>query len=530
MNGNLKKMFKFRPAQYIINIWWPAKIQAVYIEKSINGGKCMKAIKRLMLAGLALCMTLGLCSFSSQASGGSEHSTAEEIRLGQDVYGTLVANQNTDYYKVEITDSGIYSFTGSNKISKDTQLQVYYTENWNIINSVCIWNNNTSTGTWNFDLTLSRGTYYVKVYEWDYRGDYSFKVAKKASANETIPDRYGDEHRYTTAHDMSVGQKINGCIANDEHLDYYRVVIRDSGIYTISGTTGISSDVDLTILSNNDDEIYNYKPVWNNNTHSGKWNINVALSQGTYYIRIREWDNNGLYSFKIVEKKSAAETKVDHFGDEHKMSTAHEISTGSTINGMLGAWEEQDYYRFKVSKAGTYTVSGTTSISNDTELAVYDKNGYYVSNVKPTWNNNKQKGTWKYNVSLGKGIYYISVYEFNDRGLYNFTITPHQNEVKKTALKVPTLKKLEGKKKSVDVKWSKVTSGITGYQIEYSTDKNFSKRKTKTVDIKKKSTSSHTIKKLKTRTRYYVRIRSYKKNGKDYTYSKWSKTKNTKTK
>ena len=490
----------------------------------------MRRIKKLMLAGLAFCMMLGICSFSSLASGGSEYSNAEGIRLGQDVYGTLVANQDTDYYKVEITDSGIYSFTGSNKISKDTKLQVYNTNQWSIINSECIWNNNTSTGTWNFDLTLSRGTYYVKIYEWDDRGDYYFKVTQKASANETIPDRYGDEHRSTTAHDISVGQQINGCLAQGEDRDYYRVVISDSGIYNISGTTGISNDVELTILSNNDNNIYEYHPTWNNNTHSGTWDIDVALSQGTYYIRVYEWDDRGLYSFRIVEKKSAGETKVDHFGDEHQMSTAHDISTGSTINGMLGAWEEQDYYRFQVSKAGTFTVSGTTSISNDTQLTVYDKNGYSVAAENPTWNNNKQSGTWKFNVSLGKGTYYIRVYEYNDRGLYNFTITPHQNDLKKASLKVPTLKKLEGKKKSVEVKWSKVTSGITGYQIEYSTDKNFSKRKTKTVDIKKKSTASHTIKKLKTRTRYYVRIRSYKKSGKNYTYSKWSKTKNIKTK
>jgi hypothetical protein len=490
----------------------------------------MKAIKKLMLTGLALCMTLGLCSFSSQASGGSEYTNAEEIRLGQDVYGTLVADQDTDYYKLNVTDSGIYSFTGINYITKDAELQVYNLDQYSIITSVSTWNNNKASGTWNFELTLSRGMYYVKVYDWADTGDYYFKATKKASANETIYDTYGDEHRYTTAHDISIGQKINGCLAHCEDRDYYRVVISDSGIYNISGTTGISSDVELTLLSYNDYDIYEYHPVWNNNTHSGTWNVNAALSQGTYYIRIYEWDDRGLYSFKIAEKKSAGETKVDHYGDEHQMNTAHNISTGNTIKGILAAGEDYDFFKFKVSKAGTYTVSGTTYISEDSQLSVLNSNGYGIADVKPTWNNNKQSGTWKTNVSLAKGTYYIRIYNWSDRGLYNFTITPHQNAVKKASLKVPTLKKLEGKKKSVEVKWSKVTSGITGYQIEYSTDRNFSKRKTKTVDIKKKTASSQTIKKLKTKTRYYVRIRSYKKNGKDYTYSKWSKIKSIKTK
>ena len=52
-------------------------------------------------------------------------------------------------------------------------------------------------------------------------------------------------------------------------------------------------------------------------------------------------------------------------------------------------------------------------------------------------------------------------------------------------------------------------------------------RKTKTVKDAKKVTT--TIKKLKSKKYYYVRIRSYKElNGKKY-YSEWSKIKKAKT-
>jgi len=50
------------------------------------------------------------------------------------------------------------------------------------------------------------------------------------------------------------------------------------------------------------------------------------------------------------------------------------------------------------------------------------------------------------------------------------------------------------------------------------------------VKVKKNKTTSSTVKKLKAKKKYYVRIRTYKKvNGKTY-YSGWSKVKNVKTK
>ena len=73
------------------------------------------------------------------------------------------------------------------------------------------------------------------------------------------------------------------------------------------------------------------------------------------------------------------------------------------------------------------------------------------------------------------------------------------------------------------VKWKK-KSGITGYQIQYSTNSKF-KKGNKSIKIKNAKTVSKKITKLKAAKKYYVRIRTYK--GKKY--SKWSKVKSIKT-
>ena len=100
-----------------------------------------------------------------------------------------------------------------------------------------------------------------------------------------------------------------------------------------------------------------------------------------------------------------------------------------------------------------------------------------------------------------------------------FTIVP-----KKTSIS-----KLTAKKKSFVVSWKKNTEQTTGYEIQYATNKAFTKGK-KTVKIKKNKTVSKTVKKLKGGKKYYVRIRTYKTvSGKKY-YSDWSKAKTVKVK
>ena len=94
--------------------------------------------------------------------------------------------------------------------------------------------------------------------------------------------------------------------------------------------------------------------------------------------------------------------------------------------------------------------------------------------------------------------------------------------------KSTSIKKLKKGKKSITILWSK-TAGVKGYQIQLATDKKFKKNK-KIVTIKKQKTTKTTVKKLKSKKKYFVRVRTYKTvNGKKV-YSSWSKIKSVKTK
>ncbi len=108
-------------------------------------------------------------------------------------------------------------------------------------------------------------------------------------------------------------------------------------------------------------------------------------------------------------------------------------------------------------------------------------------------------------------------------------------EKKKPAVIKPkgtSFTKLVKKKTTLKVAWKKqmamtAKKRITGYQIQYSTKKNFLKNR-KSVVFKGYKKTSATLKKLSRGRRYYLRIRTFLKAGSKTYYSGWSPKKTVK--
>lgn len=85
------------------------------------------------------------------------------------------------------------------------------------------------------------------------------------------------------------------------------------------------------------------------------------------------------------------------------------------------------------------------------------------------------------------------------------------------------------KKQQTVVKW-KVDKSVAGYQVQCSKNKKFSSS-TKSSTIKEATKSSVTFKSLKSKTKYYVRVRAYKlRSNKSKVYGSWSNVKTIKVK
>lgn len=111
------------------------------------------------------------------------------------------------------------------------------------------------------------------------------------------------------------------------------------------------------------------------------------------------------------------------------------------------------------------------------------------------------------------------------------TIKKDEPEIPVSVSKVKAPKKAKfvsvksGKKRTMKVKIKKQSS-VAGYQLVYARNKKFTKGK-KTKNTKK---TTVTVKKLKRKTTYYVKVRAFRKNGNKKVYGKFSKVKKVKIK
>jgi len=85
-----------------------------------------------------------------------------------------------------------------------------------------------------------------------------------------------------------------------------------------------------------------------------------------------------------------------------------------------------------------------------------------------------------------------------------------------------------GQSKALYLKWTKLTTQVTGYDIQYSTVKDFSSN-SKMVTITPNTTYKTSIKSLDGKTTYYVRIRAYHMVGTTKYAGKWSAVHTVKT-
>ncbi len=157
-------------------------------------------------------------------------------------------------------------------------------------------------------------------------------------------------------------------------------------------------------------------------------------------------------------------------------------------------------YSGKEKKPGVTVLSGSLELIKDKEYTV----------------------SYSYNINVGTA--YVTVY---GKGDYYGSVTKSFKIIPKGT---PLKGQIKPRHKGFSVEWKKQPKSITGYQVQYSTDKKFKGKTTVIRTVKKKSVTKLTISKLKAKKKYYVRVRTYKTvKGKKY-YSRWSKSKVVKTK
>lgn len=277
--------------------------------------------------------------------------------------------------------------------------------------------------------------------------------------------------------------------------------------------------------------------------------ITVPSKEGNPTIFVQAFTDDGEWIGEKKEEITVADCKLSFsyrkfVGDHSEAASGDTLKVGEaywfSLDGASFAWDygngnrndskRQTFYTMDFELNGKHLIATDTekNLSNDElSLSIGAGGGFPNRIIKP-----KKAGT----LTITGTIYRNGQFFRDFKKSYkvegntpsptpvNKPTKPAKVTVKKTTLK--SAKNAKGKK--LVVKWKKNTAG-NGYQIQYSTSKKFAKgNKTKTIS--KNKTTSYTIKKLKKKKTYYVRIRTYKKvSGKTY-YSGWSSVKKVKIK
>ena len=237
--------------------------------------------------------------------------------------------------------------------------------------------------------------------------------------------------------------------------------------------------------------------VWYEGSKADRKKINFSGDDYEALTKAKWHYNTCYHSYKTTLKKAT----LTKSGSLKRVCKKCKYTDKSTV-----------YYPKKIKLSSSkYTYNGKTK---KPAVRIYDSKGkkliYGEDYTYSRPSASKKVGTYKIKVTF-KGNY-------SGRKYLYYKINPPKT----------SLRKLTAAKKSIKVSITKKTSQVSGYEIQYSTSKSFKNAKIKT--IKRYKTTSATLKGLKAKKTYFVRVRTYKTvSGKKY-YSAWSSYKYKKTK
>ena len=212
------------------------------------------------------------------------------------------------------------------------------------------------------------------------------------------------------------------------------------------------------------------------------------------------------HDYQLMNQKDATCTEPGYSGDFICSRCKAVESEGTVIDKLDHEWETE----YRIDKEPTCTEKGDKSIhcancSATKDLVEIDATGHKYTHVIQKAQIGKAGREYDKCTTCGS----------QKNGKMIKALTPQKT----------VLKKLKSGKKAFTVSWTK--KAYSGYQIRYSLKSSMKSATYKSVSVSK---TSFKVKKLKTRKKYYVQIRTYKTVDGKKCYSAWSSAKKVKTK
>lgn len=355
---------------------------------------------------------------------------------------------------------------------------------------------------------------FVEDKEYTYTGS---AITPEVEVVETITPDSGDETQTPGTNNGRTGdtsdttktwvKDVNYTLTYDNNINAGTAEKPATVTITPKDTEKYTGEVTLTFVINpkditdlqmeGKDKVYRGSPI---NADVNMYYNDIKLERGKDY-RVKDYVNN-----ENVGTASATVKGIGNYTGERTMT--FEISAKNIYDLPYTPNLSDKTYTY-TGKTLTPKVEFTFTVTGK-QNAVLGKRiltegtDYTISYV-----DNKKVGVANVMV-IGKG-------NFTGSRIMSFKIRPQETK----------LKKLVKGKKQIKAKWAEKEKQVTGYVVMCSTKKDFSSN-VKKVKVKK-GTKKYTFKNLKSKKKYFVRVRTYKKAAGMTYYSEWSNVLKIKT-
>lgn len=524
----------------------------------------MLALVSMLCIGISWPDSVSAATVSDSASDNTT-ATANQMVLGDTLRGSITENDDLDYYEFELSSAGCVTLnmTSYMKYYCVVILDSEGKEVWRTEENE--WTESVGYRRDTCNVYLEKGAYYMQINGYWYgtsgksTGTYECVTSFLSSGVNNVES----DNSFDTANEIVLGNTITGQISENDDYDIFRFDLAEVGCVSLNITSYMKYYCIRLVDSDGKEIWYTDENEWTESIGYRRDAYDLYLEKGTYYMQINGyWYSKSAKSTgKYVVNTGFLSSGVTFDGDDNSFATAKSIAWKKDYTGQISINDDFDTYKFTISSGGNLPIN-ITSYMEYYCIRIFDSNGeeiWYTDENK--WNSNVRYRKDTHNVVLSTGTYYMQIngywYNTNSKspGKYVFSIgtedaanpgttkdpaatnkpvttkkprtTKNSSSENSAVVKKPgTVKSVSAAKqrRALKVKWKKV-SGATGYQVCYSASAKFKAKKTVTT-----VRTTYTLKKLKAKKQYYVKVRAYKvKDGKKL-YGNYSKVIKKKTK
>jgi len=401
-----------RGPESIFNLALPQGIfyAAVWGDKANLQDKYVLALK-----------SLGPWKEGMEAEPNDRREQAQEIRIGENIEGSVQQNNDDDWYKLAVDKSGKnYLQVDLSAVPEvDTYLYIYDANGQKLV-EVNDAPKNEAESIARFP--VEPGVYYIRIYLGGKPTQEKYTLTTKITGpwQEGWESEPNDSRE--RANDLMLGQSAKGYFDHKRDEDYYRL--------TIDGPEKTLVQIDLSAVPEVNGQIYLYndkgRTIWsvNDTEKNGPESIfKLALAQGVYYINAWAHEANTKDPYTLSGKILGPWQEGMESEPNDRKEEATELRVGQSVEGYYHSSGDEDYFKLNVENPGKSNIQIELSAvpGSDGRLWITDQDGKSIWDV-----NDGSKGEPEavLYLTVTPGVYYITVrgYQRNITDKYTLTV------------------------------------------------------------------------------------------------------------